>query len=70
MIFLKTFVVYFKVGRSIFWQPTGRSESLSNGMELWIGSFQSAILGWKPLLNVDGNVYISLILKKIFKVFT
>ncbi|KAF7403817.1 hypothetical protein HZH68_006611 [Vespula germanica] len=43
----------FPVGRSIFWQPTGRSESLSNGMELWIGSFQSAILGWKPLLNVD-----------------
>ncbi|KAL2726585.1 protein argonaute-2-like [Vespula squamosa] len=43
----------FPVGRSIFWQPMGRADSLSNGMELWIGSFQSAILGWKPLLNVD-----------------
>lgn len=48
----------------------GRSENLTNGMELWIGSFQSAILGWKPLLNIDGNVYISSMLKKILNAFT
>ncbi|XP_033207936.1 protein argonaute-2-like [Belonocnema kinseyi] len=41
------------VGRSFFSQPRGRPVDLGNGLELWVGLFQSAVLGWKPYLNVD-----------------
>ncbi|XP_043502637.1 protein argonaute-2-like [Polistes fuscatus] len=43
----------FPVGRSIFWQPRYGGKDLTGGMEAWTGQFQSAILGWKPLLNID-----------------
>lgn len=46
-----------KVGRSFFTPPPGRVMSLGGGMDVWVGLFQSAILGWKPLLNVDGKLY-------------
>ncbi|XP_043269247.1 protein argonaute-2-like [Venturia canescens] len=41
------------VGRSFFSAPTGRVVELGNGMDLWVGTFQSAVLGWKPYFNVD-----------------
>ncbi|XP_043472206.1 protein argonaute-2-like isoform X2 [Leptopilina heterotoma] len=41
------------VGRSFFTPPTGHIAYLGDGVELWVGLFQSAVLGWKPLLNVD-----------------
>ncbi|XP_046490379.1 protein argonaute-2 [Neodiprion pinetum] len=42
-----------QVGRSFFQPPKGHIVDLGNGMELWVGMFQSAIIGWKPYLNVD-----------------
>jgi hypothetical protein len=45
-----------KVGRSFFSPPKeGQIVDLGNGTELWVGTFQSAVLGWKPFLNVDGK---------------
>ncbi|XP_076181590.1 argonaute 2 [Ptiloglossa arizonensis] len=42
------------VGRSLFHPPEpGRIVSLSNGLDLWTGMFQSAIIGWRPYLNID-----------------
>ncbi|XP_076662245.1 argonaute 2 [Halictus rubicundus] len=42
------------VGRSLFPPPQpGKVMSLSNGLDLWVGVFQSAVIGWKPYLNVD-----------------
>ncbi|XP_051175773.1 protein argonaute-2-like isoform X2 [Leptopilina boulardi] len=41
------------VGRSFFTPPSGHVAYLGDGVELWVGLFQSAVLGWKPLLNVD-----------------
>ncbi|XP_053593614.1 protein argonaute-2 [Microplitis demolitor] len=41
------------VGRSFFQQPRSQAFNLSDGMELWVGMFQSAVLGWKPYFNVD-----------------
>ncbi|XP_078039817.1 argonaute 2 [Augochlora pura] len=42
------------VGRSLFPHPEpGKVVPLSNGLDLWVGIFQSAIVGWKPFLNVD-----------------
>ncbi|XP_043269345.1 protein argonaute-2-like [Venturia canescens] len=41
------------VGRSFFTPPTGSEVSLGNGMDLCVGTFQSAVLGWKPYFNVD-----------------
>ncbi|XP_076281577.1 argonaute 2 isoform X2 [Lasioglossum baleicum] len=41
------------VGRSLFQPPEGRVVPLSNGLDLWVGIFQSAVVGWKPYLNVD-----------------
>ncbi|CAD6208455.1 GSCOCT00014004001.2-RA-CDS [Cotesia congregata] len=41
------------VGRSFFQQPKSQSFDLTDGMELWVGMFQSAVLGWKPYFNVD-----------------
>uniref|UniRef100_A0AAU7B978 Argonaute 2 n=1 Tax=Sogatella furcifera TaxID=113103 RepID=A0AAU7B978_SOGFU len=40
------------VGRSFFSKPESIIE-LGEGLELWYGFYQSAILGWKPFLNVD-----------------
>jgi hypothetical protein len=28
---------------------------LGDGLEMWYGVFQSAIMGWKPFLNIDGK---------------
>ncbi|OXU25990.1 hypothetical protein TSAR_010814 [Trichomalopsis sarcophagae] len=41
------------VGRSFFTPPKGQVMSLGGGMDLWVGLFQSAVLGWKPYLNID-----------------
>ncbi|KAF2893819.1 hypothetical protein ILUMI_12356 [Ignelater luminosus] len=41
------------VGRSFFTKPRDRIIELSGGMEMYYGFYQSAILGWKPFLNVD-----------------
>lgn len=39
--------------RNSFFDRPSRSISLDAGYELWIGLFQSAVLGWRPYLNVD-----------------
>lgn len=45
---------FVRVGRSYFTPPDrNRIISLGDGVELWHGFYQSAILGWKPYLNVD-----------------
>ncbi|XP_069693993.1 protein argonaute-2-like isoform X2 [Periplaneta americana] len=44
---------FVPVGRSFFTPPQGHVVKLGDGLELWYGIFQSAILGWKPFLNVD-----------------
>lgn len=42
------------VGRALYFAPDGRPLSLGEGMELWLGLFQSAVLGRQSLyLNVD-----------------
>ncbi|KAF5277711.1 hypothetical protein FQR65_LT03691 [Abscondita terminalis] len=41
------------VGRSFFTKPQDRLLDLGEGMEMYYGFYQSAILGWKPFLNVD-----------------
>ncbi|XP_031786529.1 protein argonaute-2 [Nasonia vitripennis] len=38
---------------SFFTPPKGQVMSLGGGMDLWVGLFQSAVLGWKPYFNVD-----------------
>ncbi|RZC31785.1 Piwi, PAZ, and/or DUF1785 domain containing protein [Asbolus verrucosus] len=40
-------------GRCFFTPPTGEIIDLGDGMEMYYGFYQSAIRGWKPLLNVD-----------------
>lgn len=42
-------------GRSFFLPPEGRREYLGDFYELWLGLFQSVVLGNVPLLNVDVN---------------
>jgi hypothetical protein len=49
------FVRFVQVGRSFFSPPRGRVVDLGGGLEMWYGFFQSAVLGWKPFLNVDGK---------------
>uniref|UniRef100_A0A1B6E7E6 Uncharacterized protein n=1 Tax=Clastoptera arizonana TaxID=38151 RepID=A0A1B6E7E6_9HEMI len=44
---------FTQVGRSFFTPPKGQVLDLGDGMELWYGFYQSAILGWKPYLNID-----------------
>lgn len=44
---------FVRVQRSFFTPPQNQIIELGNGMELWHGFFQSAILGWKPYFNVD-----------------
>ncbi|CAH1128332.1 unnamed protein product [Ceutorhynchus assimilis] len=43
----------FPVGRSFFVKPTEGILDLGEGMEMYHGFYQSAIRGWKPLLNID-----------------
>ncbi|XP_049838936.1 protein argonaute-2-like [Schistocerca gregaria] len=43
---------FIQVGRSFFTQPE-EPIPLGNGMHMWLGFYQSVILGWKPFLNVD-----------------
>ncbi|XP_063975958.1 protein argonaute-2-like [Diachasmimorpha longicaudata] len=47
-----SFARSIQAGRSFF-TPQRNPVDLSSGMELWGGLFQSAVLGWKPYLNVD-----------------
>nr|QUP51772.1 Ago2b [Locusta migratoria] len=43
---------FIQVGRSFF-TPPAEPIPLGNGMHMWLGFYQSVILGWKPFLNVD-----------------
>nr|AIY24303.1 Argonaute 2 [Laodelphax striatellus] len=45
-------LTFVGVGRSFFSEPE-QIIDLGEGLELWYGFYQSAILGWKPFLNVD-----------------
>jgi eukaryotic translation initiation factor 2C len=40
-------------GRCFFTPPVNQIIQLGDGMEMYYGFYQSAIRGWKPLLNVD-----------------
>lgn len=53
LCFLRRFVT---VGRSFFTAPLGPPIPLGDGLDLWYGFFQSAIMGWKPFLNIDGKI--------------
>lgn len=44
---------FVTVGRSFFTRPRGQLIDLGEGLHLWYGFYQSAILGWKPFINVD-----------------
>ncbi|CAK9817409.1 Protein argonaute-2 [Anthophora plagiata] len=45
---------YVSVHRSLFHPPTpGQIVSLTNGLDLWYGVFQSVIIGSRPYLNID-----------------
>ncbi|KAJ8880835.1 hypothetical protein PR048_017306 [Dryococelus australis] len=44
---------FVQVGRSFFTPPTNQLIDLGNGLELWYGFYQSAILGWRPYVNID-----------------
>ncbi|XP_073982240.1 protein argonaute-2-like isoform X3 [Rhodnius prolixus] len=44
---------FVPVGRSYFSPPPGQLIQLGGGLDLWYGFYQSAILGWKPFLNID-----------------
>ncbi|XP_029665997.1 protein argonaute-4 isoform X2 [Formica exsecta] len=43
---------FLSVGRSLFWN-TDDSEPLGGGLSLSRGGFSSAVLGWKPYINID-----------------
>ncbi|XP_034237385.1 protein argonaute-2-like [Thrips palmi] len=43
---------FIQVGRSFFC-PQERPLNLGSGMELWLGFFQSFIMGHKPYINID-----------------
>ncbi|XP_063220818.1 protein argonaute-2-like isoform X2 [Bacillus rossius redtenbacheri] len=42
-----------QVGRSFFTPPSGRVVDLGEGLEMWYGFYQSAVLGWRPFVNID-----------------
>jgi eukaryotic translation initiation factor 2C len=44
---------FVQVGRSFFNPPKDRAVELGGGLELWYGFYQSAVLGWKPFVNID-----------------
>jgi hypothetical protein len=44
-----------QVGRSFFTPPRDQVLQLGDGLEMWYGFYQSAILGWKPFVNIDGE---------------
>lgn len=41
------------VGRSYFTPPKDQILRLGSGMEMYYGFYQSAVIGWKPFLNID-----------------
>ena len=43
------------IGSCLLTKPSGRSEYLGGGVEVYFGHFQSLRLGWKPFLNVDAT---------------
>jgi eukaryotic translation initiation factor 2C len=47
-----------QVGRSFFTPVRGQVLPLGDGLEMWYGMFQSATLGWKPFVNIDGQYII------------
>jgi len=53
---------FVPVGRSFFTPPRGDVVQLGDGLEMWYGIFQSAILGWKPFVNIDGKWVVTLCL--------
>ena len=44
---------YETVGRCYFNEHGGQVIQIGNGKYLWVGTFQSVRLGWKPMLNLD-----------------
>ncbi|CAK9832129.1 Protein argonaute-2 [Anthophora retusa] len=45
---------YVSIHRSLFHPPTpGHIVSLTNGLDLWYGVFQSVVIGSRPYLNID-----------------
>lgn len=46
-------VTCIPAGRSFFTKPRNQILRLGDGMEMYYGFYQSAVLGWKPFLNVD-----------------
>lgn len=52
------FIGRTSVGRSFFKAPGPREipADLTGGLVLWHGHYQSAVMAWKPYLNVDGNI--------------
>ncbi len=44
---------YETVGRCYFNDRSGQVIQIGNGKSLWVGTFQSVRLGWKPMLNLD-----------------
>ncbi len=44
---------YETVGRCYFNEHSGKVIQIGNGKYLWVGTFQSVRLGWKPMLNLD-----------------
>lgn len=46
-------LTFIQVGRSFFTPPKNKILPLGDGMEMYYGFYQSAIVGWKPFLNVD-----------------
>lgn len=51
------------MGKSLFPKPEpGRVISLSDGVDLWVGVFQSVAIGKRAYLNIDGNLLIQLYL--------
>ncbi|XP_065208062.1 protein argonaute-2-like isoform X2 [Planococcus citri] len=46
-------VKFVSAGRSFFAIPKTAPPPLTGGFELWHGHYQSAIMAWKPYLNVD-----------------
>ncbi|XP_072745126.1 protein argonaute-3 [Anoplolepis gracilipes] len=43
---------FLSIGRSLFWQIDNQ-EPLGGGLSLSRGGFSSAIIGWKPYINID-----------------
>jgi eukaryotic translation initiation factor 2C len=44
---------FVQAGRSFFTHPKGRVVELGDGLEMWRGFFQNAIVGWNRLVKID-----------------